>query len=310
MKICLIGPGMMPIPPVGWGGVEHLIHNYYIELSKRGHEVEIINTKDLNEIIQKANVGNFDAVNLHYDAYASIMPHINCSKKLATSHYPWLENPEPQYTWIYEDFANCGCHVVALSDNIKDTFVERGCDESNVSVLPNGIDPELYHFEEDDPKLYDKSIFLAKIEPRKRQHLIQGKGLGVHFAGVIGIPDFPDSDPDYLGELTKDQIHKNLTDYANMVLLSEAEAHAFVCTEALVAGLGLVITEGCTAHLDTDKPFISVIPEDRLSNDYFVKTTIEENRQTSLSMRPEIRAYGKENFGWDTVMKRYEEILT
>ena len=46
MKIALIGPGIMPIPPVGWGAVEILIWDYYNELKKLGNEVIIINTKN------------------------------------------------------------------------------------------------------------------------------------------------------------------------------------------------------------------------------------------------------------------------
>lgn len=310
MKICLIGPGMMPIPPLGWGGVEHLIWNYFNQLSQRGHDVHIINTADLNQIIKETNEGEFDAVHLHYDAYAAIMPHIKCDKKLATSHYPWLENPEPQYTWIFKDFASCGCHVVALADKIKKAFVERGCEDENVSVLANGIDTSLYAFKETDLEHADKSIFLAKIEARKRQMSLQGKGMNVHFAGIMGNnTNFDQSDPDYIGELSKDEIFKRLTEYANMVLLSQAEAHAFVCVEGLVAGCGLVISEGCTAHLDTTKPFISVIPEDKIGDSDYVKSVIEDNRNTSLSMRSEIRAYGKDNFDWDVILSQYEEII-
>ena len=43
MKIGLIGPGIMPIPPPGWGAVEVLIWDYYNSLTKLGHNVVIIN---------------------------------------------------------------------------------------------------------------------------------------------------------------------------------------------------------------------------------------------------------------------------
>ncbi len=45
MKIVLIGPGIMPIPPTGWGAVEILVWDTKIALEKLGHEVLIINTK-------------------------------------------------------------------------------------------------------------------------------------------------------------------------------------------------------------------------------------------------------------------------
>ena len=309
MKICLIGPGMMPIPPEAWGAVEILMWDYHNQLIKRGHEVDIINTKNLGEIIEESNKGDYDVVHLHYDVYASIMPHIKCPKKLATSHYPFLENPEPQYTWIYRDLASCGCHMIALSDNIKKCFTDRGFDESIVSVLPNGVDTELYHFKESDLLHADKSIYLAKVEPRKRQTLVQGEGLNIHFAGKLADPKFVREGDEYIGELTKKEIYKSLTEYANMILLSKAEAHPVVCIEALAAGLGLVISEHCTAHLDLSKPFISVIEEDKLTDVDHIKSVIEDNRQASLSMRSEIREYGKENFDWDNIILKYEAII-
>ena len=33
MKICLIAEGKLPIPPQGWGGVEHLIWNFKQQLN-------------------------------------------------------------------------------------------------------------------------------------------------------------------------------------------------------------------------------------------------------------------------------------
>jgi glycosyltransferase involved in cell wall biosynthesis len=198
---------------------------------------------------------------------------------------------------------------VALSDNIKKCFTDRGVNESTVSVLPNGVDTELYNFKESNLLHADKSIYLAKIEPRKRQILVQGKGLNIHFAGKIADPEFVQRADEYIGELPKKEIYKSLTEYANMILLSKAEAHSVVCIEALAAGLGLVISEHCTANLDLSKPFISVIKEEKLTDVDYIKSAIEENRQTSLSMRAEIRAYGKKSFGWDNILRRYEEII-
>ena len=43
MKIALIGPGFSPIPPKGWGAVESLIWDYYINLKKLQYDVKIVN---------------------------------------------------------------------------------------------------------------------------------------------------------------------------------------------------------------------------------------------------------------------------
>ena len=308
MKIALIGPGIMPIPPEGWGGVEHLIWNFAQQLKKTGDEVVIINTPDLQKIVITANSEEFDAVHLHYDQFANVMPQIKCKKKMITSHYPYLENPEPQYEFLYGYLKDSGAHIVSLSDRIKEEFVRRDIDSTDVSVLPCGIDTELYTL--DDEALHpDRSVVVGKLEPRKRQAFLQKKGLNIDFIGNNADPSFDTTDPCYFGEQSKQDIMDNLTAYANMVLLSSGEAHPFVCLEGMAGGLGLVLSEQSTANLDLSKPFITVIPDKKLEDTEYLKEKIEENRKISLGMRKEIRDYCFTNFDWSSIIKQYKEII-
>lgn len=300
---------MMPIPPTSWGAVEILIWDYRNKLIENGHNVDIINTKDLNEIINKVNSKEYDAVHLHYDGYAHLMTHVECPNKFVTSHYPFLENPEPQYSWIHTDCRDSGCKIIALSEGIKKAFIDRGCSSDQVVVLPNGVDPNLYNFKETDIKHSCKSIYLAKIEPRKRQTLVQNKSLGIHFAGGVFDQNFKPAEDEYIGELTKKQIYEGLTEYANMVLLSTAEAHPVVGIEGLVSGLGLVLSEFSHANLDIDLPFITIIPEEKINDVDYLRQKIEENRVASLMMRKEIRQYAIDNFDWSNIINKYEAIL-
>ena len=305
MKIALIGPGIMPIPPEGWGGVEHLIWNFHNQLKKDGDEVTIINTKDLHKIVNTINTGKFDAVHLHYDQYANIMPYIECDRKMITSHYPYLENPEPQYEFLYDLLKDSKSHIVSLSDRIRDEFIRRGIDD--VSVLPCGIETDLYSL--DDVVHSDRSIVVGKLEPRKRQAFLQKKGLNIDFIGNNADPLFDIDYPCYFGEQSKQDIMDNLTSYANMVLLSSGEAHPFVCLEGMAAGLGLVLSEQSTANLDLSQPFITVIPDDKLEDISYLKDKIQENRTISISMRNEIREYCRTNFDWSSIIKQYKEII-
>ena len=309
MKICLIGPGIMPIPPEGWGGVEHLIWNFHNQLKKVGDEVTIVNTQNLREVVEVVNDGNFDAVHLHYDQYAEIMPHLKCEKKMITSHYPYLENPEPQYVLLYDLLKRSESHVVSLSDRIKKEFVARGIDSTDVSVLPCGIDTELYILDETDVLYPDRSIVVGKIEPRKRQTFLQHKDLNIDFIGNNADSSFDELDPHYLGEQSKQDIMDNLTAYASMVLLSSGEAHPFVCLEGMAAGLGLVLSEQSTANLDVSQPFITVIPDNKLDDTTYLNQKIKENRKISLSMRKEIKKYCLDNFDWSSIIKQYKSII-
>lgn len=308
MKIALIGPGIMPIPPKGWGGVEHLIWNYYNQLTKLGDEVVIINTKDMNEVVNTVNSQNFDAVHLHYDNYAYVLPHLNCDRKMITSHYPYLENPEPQYLFLYDLLRDCGGHVVSLSDRIKKSLIERDIPEDNISVLPCAIDVSAYDID-DEAFWPERSVVVGKLEPRKRQAFLQKKGLDIDFIGNNADPSFDTSDPCYFGEQSKQDIMDNLTSYANMVLLSSGEAHPFVCLEGMAAGLGLVISEQSTANLDLSQPFITVIPDEKLEDTSYLKEKLQENRKVSLGMRQEIRKYCSDNFDWSSILKTYKQII-
>ena len=111
-----------------------------------------------------------------------------------------------------------------------------------------------------------------------------------------------DTSRNYLGEWSKEQLYKNLTEYGNLVLLSDGEAHPLVCMEALSAGLGVVVTEWGAANLDVTKDFITVIPESKVSDIPYVQSQIINNRNYSVKHRQEIIEYSK-HFDWVNVIK-------
>ena len=59
--------------------------------------------------------------------------------------------------------------------------------------------------------------------------------------------------------------------------------HPLVCLEAFAAGLGVVVSEdGDAANLDIRKSFITVIPEDKISDIRYVEDAIISNRSYSI----------------------------
>ena len=95
-----------------------------------------------------------------------------------------------------------------------------------------------------------------------------------------------------------------MTDYGNLVLLSDGEAHPLVCMEALAAGLGVVVCEWGKANLDIDKEFITVIPESKINDIGYVENEIIKNREYSVANRQEILEYSKQ-FDWKEVLQKY-----
>ena len=304
MRIAIVGPGIMPIHPTGWGAVEILIWDSKVALEKLGHVVKIINTQSPTEIIKRVNEIRPDFVHIQYDDFIELYPYIQYPCAI-TSHFGYLEQPEK---WDYygdriaKPFGRIKPNVFCLSPGIKDVYRDQlGIPEDRLFVTPNGVDFDIFEYT-DAPKHADASIYLAKIDYRKRQFMFQSiKSL--FYAGNNADPRF-DTSNNYVGEWSKEQLHKNLTNYGNLVLLSDGEAHPLVCLEAFAAGLGVVVSEWAAANLDTTKEFIDVIPEDKISDIEYVEDTIRLNREFSVHNREYVREYGRE-FEWTNVIENH-----
>ena len=304
MRIAIVGPGIMPIPPTGWGAVEILIWDSKVALEKLGHEVKIINTQSPTEIIKKVNEIRPDFVHIQYDDFIELYPYVQYPCAI-TSHFGYLEQPD---RWDYygdriaKPFGRIKPNVFCLSAGIKDTYMKQlDIPEERLFVTPNGVDFDIFEYT-DEPKHGDASIYLAKIDYRKRQFMFQSID-SLYYAGNNADPRFQ-TGKNYLGEWSKEQLHKNLTEYGNLVLLSDGEAHPLVCLEAFAAGLGVVVSEWAAANLDIDKEFIDIIPEDKISDIEYVEDTIRLNREFSIHNREYIREYGRE-FEWTNVIKNH-----
>lgn len=303
MNIVIIGPGFMPIPPTGWGAIEILIWDYKQTLEKLGHKVHIINETNPQNIINKTNSLDADFVHIQYDDYAYLSQYIKCKNIACTSHYAYLDQPNKRgaYNNIYNSFLNLNCKIFCLSESIKNQYLKDGFNKGKIYVIPNGVRCDLFEFKEECERPFD-SIYLAKIDYRKRQHLFHNIP-DLYFAGRID--DHRYNKNNFLGEWSKEDLYKNLTDFSNLILLSDGEAHPLVCLEAMSAGLGLVISEWATANLDLSLPFIDVIPENKINDLDYVSNIIKENKIKSNPIRKDIRNYALENFSWEHIITEY-----
>lgn len=314
MKIALIGPGLMPIPPKSWGAVEILIWNYRNYLIKKGHEVIIYNTKDLRSVKTDIESSDYDVVHLHFDNYLSFFEDMKCKSFYVTSHYGNLpaESRYENFYWsIFYKFLKTKHKILALSPEIKSKYESYGFDSSRISVAHNGVEIDDFAFK-DKAKIPDRTIYFGRLEKRKGQHLYSNhNGFNFDFVGNKG--DITNlnlsSDNRYLGAWEKSKVYSDLTNYPNMALISYGEAHPLVCMESMSAGLGLVVSNIAAANLDRNKSFITIIPDSKIEDVDYVREKVIENREISLGMREEIRQYAKDFFSWDVVVDKYINIL-
>jgi glycosyltransferase involved in cell wall biosynthesis len=313
MKIALVGPGIIPIPPKGWGAVESLIWDYATELGELGHEGSIINTPDPNQIIGELQSDDYDFIHVHYDVFYPLMDYIHsaCPKaKLAiSSHYPYIDQPEKHkydgYDRIYEWLIhNDKYYNFCISRKDYETYKADGAPLDKLLVCENGASHRSYVFQEKAVKP-DKTLYLGKIEPRKRQYVYQSID-SIEFVGHYTNTTSFDPNKNYLGEWEHEHKLQHVTDYGNMLLLSDGEnGTPLVIKEALISGLGVVISQYAAHDLDKSLPFVTVIPDDKWNDVEYVEKELIKNREISITMRSEIRSYGVNNFSWEHLVKLY-----
>ena len=314
MKIALVGPGIMEIPPKGWGAVESLIWDYATELGELGYKGSIINTPDRGQIIRDLARENYDFIHVHYDMFYDIMDYVRTAcpnAKLAiSSHYPYIDQPDRHprdgydqiYKWLIK---NDKYYNFCISHKDYETYKRDGANVDKLLVCPNGAQHRDYNFQE-KPDKPEWTLYLGKIEPRKRQHLYQGI-YGIEFVGhYTNTTDFNPKLADYLGEWSHEHKLQHVTDYGNMMLLSDGEnGTPLVIKEALISGLGVVVSKYAAHDLDKSLPFVTVIPDDKWNDIEYVQTELRNNREIAVTMRKEIRQYGIDNFSWQKLVKTY-----
>lgn len=317
MRIALIGPGAIPIPPTGWGAIEILIHDLRIWLERSGHTVAVVNTPDADEMVRQVNGFAPDFVHCHADNLVRHLGRVDCPAKAATSHFGYLDEVWRHGAYVRQSYVplilQTDVHVFALSPSILARYVADGVTPERLHLMPNGVRCDLFRVS-DTPRLAERSVCLARVYRRKRQGFVQKAVADVDFVGNTTLKaaygcGFDPTGPDYLGEWTKADVYDRLTDYGNLVLLSDGEAHPLVCLEALAAGLGVVVSRAAAANLDPALPFIDVLEESELDDPRHVREIIERNRRNSVGQRPDILAYAN-TFSFERAVRRYIDTAT
>ncbi len=308
MNIAFIGPGIMPIPPNGWGAVEMLIWDYANILGELGHTGVIINTSDKGEIIEELKQDKFDIIHLHYDVFHDIIPQIlklNNGKLIVSSHYPYIGD---QSMWRYDGYnsiiesytKNKEFNIFASSQNDINVFIEHGANESNCWLSRLGIVSKSYQYDEEP--VYDKTLCFSQICDRKRQYIIQNIE-DIDFIGRKENGRFTNNKY-YKGEYSREKLNSEITKYSNFILLSSTEnATPLVVKEALICGLGVVVSDAVALELDTSLKFIDVISEDKVNDIDYIIEIILKNKKYSIEHRKEIRQYGIEKFGLEKIIE-------
>jgi hypothetical protein len=304
-RLAIVGPGLLPIPPNGWGAVETLIHDQQEELSKAGVDVFVVNTREIHHIVNAVNDFNPDHVLIQYDVYFTIRPLLVCKDVYGISHYGLLADTLSTRDGIriLGDIIQSGISVICLSPQILHSLKALGVPERKLAVLPNGLNLNLFVAHQ-KASGEPKAICLGKIEPRKRQNLLQRlsifENVKIDFVGQVGDDrGFDTTHSSYVGSWTRKEVIAKLPNYDVLVLLSTGEAHPLVVIEALASGLSVLVSPDAAANLDLRQPFIRVARLSEIEKKGYLSSVVTDLARASRANKPAITNYAKAKFSID-----------
>lgn len=349
MKVAFVGPGLLPIPPQGWGAVETVIANLDRNCRAIGCETIIVNTTSKHVAISMIDSFSPDIVWLHYDVYAIWFTNISSNsgyKIWNTGHFAYLSQYSNRVRLIlplfllfqylhpiawrllcaplklaghksysmftYLRILACSkylaqvqsVHQVYLSSEIYGSM--NSIIGGTSSVLPNCANEETICYT--DRGGNGRALCLGKIEPRKRQRYLSTIN-DIDFVGPIVDSKFPSDHPNYLGIWSTPQVHKRLTDYSALVLLSDGEAHALVIIEALLAGLSVLLSVQASSHLQQDLPFVTIVENENISDLEHIELCLTSLLAYSHINRPLARAYALQHFSCSAQQRNLRQLF-
>lgn len=188
MKIAQLAPPWLPVPPVGYGGTEAVVHNLTEGLVKRGHEVTLFATGDsetkanLSYIFPKAlgNSGNlkrdpllpflhfiecferaleFDIIHNHAQYWAMFLADLVRTPVVHTIHGSFAKSYTPQGKLdTLKKFKNH--NFISISNAQRKDMPEL----NYVATVYNGIDLEQFQFSEEQEGYL---LWIGRITPKK-----------------------------------------------------------------------------------------------------------------------------------------------
>lgn len=185
MKIALVGAGLLPIPPTGYGAVERHVWELSEHLQRRGHDVTILNRVMGSEYrfipwaARRVRLLRPDVVHAHTSAVGAALA-LLCNQVVFTSHNPaWTaDRLDIMSRWglILE-------RLVALRASAFIALDTRTLDRArpyarHPHVVHGAIDPASWEVGSLDGGY---ALSVGKVEPRKGFHIVAERRDGVEY---------------------------------------------------------------------------------------------------------------------------------
>lgn len=325
MRIALLGSGMLPVPPDGYGAVEKHVWHLSRALERRGHDVRVVSRvfgrQPWNEYrFARWALGELrrlapDVVHAHTTGVAATLAAAKREFVYTSHSRHWMSRSgvRERVGFRLEQYAvKRARRVIALT---QDVAARMG---RPAAVVPNGVDAELYR-PDWDARGGRRALAVGVLAPHKGHHLA---ARACREAGweltVVG----PPGDAGYEEQLRAENVRvlRGLPEaelgrlYASAdayLHLSSSEALSLAVLEAMASGLPLVASDVCVGQVIAGE------------TGYPIPTTANDEARVAAARRalgglddPALRRrlgegarrVAQRDFSWDAVAARVEAV--
>ncbi|MGA8665133.1 MAG: glycosyltransferase family 4 protein [Thermoplasmata archaeon] len=261
MRILLLGGGVQPIPPTGYGAVERIIDDLRSGLIAAGHEAVVINrvrrrrTRDeipfALEVPRLIRAEKYDVLHAHTPVVAN---------RLALGRYPfvytshsrhWFYRTQLSHRWGYwleRRAVRRARATVALTEPLARTMRRQVPSRHPlpISVIPFGVDTERFQ-PNWSARTGRRALGVGVVLPFKRwewaAQALRGTGLELRIAGPQPSPEYAarvraaGDSVELLGEVSEDELRRLYAESDLLVHPSAVEILSATVLQGLSAGL-------------------------------------------------------------------------
>ena len=331
MRILLIGGGVQPIPPTGYGAIERILADLQAALVSAGHEAEVVNRVRHRRMRDEYPFA-WELPRLlrgrPYDVLHANTPVV--ANRLALGGYPYVYTTHSRHWyyraqlshrwgyWLERRAVRRARAVIALTPTLARTMAERVRPPlPPVAVIPFGVDAE--RFRPAWERRTGRAVLgVGVVQPFKRWELaaraMRGLGVRLRIAGPLGSEEYASrvrtsgDQVELLGEVSAEELVRLYAESDVLLHPSSVEVLSATVLEGLASGLPIVGGPSVADVVENGRTGFST-PDDDL--DAFVRTmrtSVSEligNDARRREMGEAARATAQERYSWARVVSEH-----
>lgn len=334
MRVVLLGGGVQPIPPTGYGAVERILADFQKALMAAGHEAVIVNRVRHRrmrdeypfalELPRLLRSERYDVLHANTPVVANRLAWAGLPFVYTSHSRHWYYRERWSHRWGYwleRRAVRHASHVVALTEPLARTM--RAAVRPPlppISVVPFGVDTDRFR-----PSWEERTGFRALgvgvVAPFKRWHLaaqaLRGTGATLSIAGPLVAPTYADEvrragdHVRLLGEVSEEELVQRFAESDFLVHPSAVEVLSATVLEGLAAGLPILGGSGVEGVVESGVTGWRL--EDRDPGSF--TAALRERSRALLQdeamrrrMGEAARASARARFSWPEVVGRHLEI--